>query len=144
VTQPFVALPLWLGNYYLWHLPPVYDAALRHQEWLIHLEHACYFATGILFWWPLVHDAPRRLASGGRAIYAFAAFVLAAPLGLLLVLLPKPAYSFYVHVRPRIWGLSPLADQEIAGVTMATEQALVLFVVFVYWLRRFLAEEGAI
>ena len=34
-------------------------------------------------------------------------------------------------------------DQEIAGVTMASEQALVLFVVFLYWFHRFLAEEGA-
>ena len=69
--------------------------------------------------------------------------MLAAPLGLLLALLPKPIYAFYVHARPRVWGLTPLADQEIAGVTMASEQAIVLFVVFVFWFRRFLAEEGA-
>ncbi len=143
VTHPAVALPVWLANYFFWHVPPVYDAALRHQSWLIHLEHGCYFATGILFWWPLVQDVPRRLASGARAAYAFASFVLAAPLGLLLALLPKAAYDFYDHV-PRLWGLSPLADQQIAGVTMAGEQAIVLFVVFLYWFRRFLAEEGAI
>ena len=76
-THPAVALPLWLANYFTWHVPPVYDAALRHQAWLIHIEHACYFATGILMWWPLVQDVPRRLASGARAAYAFAAFVLA-------------------------------------------------------------------
>ena len=115
----------------------------RHQAWRIHLEHACYFASGILFWWPLVQDLPRRLPSGARAAYAFAAFVLAAPLGLLLALVPRPAYSFYVHA-PRVWGLSPITDQQIAGVTMAAEQAIVLFVVFLYWFRRFLAEEGAI
>jgi cytochrome c oxidase assembly factor CtaG len=40
-------------------------------------------------------------------------------------------------------GASALTDQEIAGVTMASEQAVVLFVVFLYWFRRFLAEEGA-
>ncbi|HEX7625508.1 MAG TPA: cytochrome c oxidase assembly protein [Gaiellaceae bacterium] len=141
-THPAVALPVWLGNYFFWHVPPVYDAALDHQAWLIHLEHACYFATGILVWWPLLQDAPRRLRSGGRAAYAFASFVLAAPLGLLLALLPKPAYHYYEHA-PRLWGLSPLADQQIAGVTMASEQAVVLFVVFLYWFRRFLAEEGA-
>ncbi len=142
-TLPAVALPLWLGNYFIWHVPAVYDAALRHQAWLIHLEHGCYFATGLLFWWPLLQDVPRRLASGARAAYAFASFVLAAPLGLLLALVPKPAYDFYVHA-PRLWGLSPLVDQQIAGVTMAGEQAIVLFVVFLYWFRRFLAEEGAI
>ncbi|HEX4527246.1 MAG TPA: cytochrome c oxidase assembly protein [Gaiellaceae bacterium] len=141
-THPGVALPLWLANYFFWHAPPIYDAALRHQSWLIHSEHGCYFATGILFWWPLVQDLPRRLASGARAAYAFAAFVLAAPLGLLLALVPRPAYDFYVHA-PRLWRLSAITDQQIAGVTMAGEQAIVLFVVFLYWFRRFLAEEGA-
>jgi len=144
LTQPAVALPLWLGDYYAWHAPPVYDAALHHQSWLIHVEHACYFGTGLLVWWPLLHDVPRRLASGRRAVYAFAAFVLASPLGLLLALLPSPAYPFYVHARPRVWGLSPLADQQIAGVTMASEQAAVFFAVFLYWFRQFLAEEGAV
>ena len=143
LTQPAVALTIWLGSYYVWHIPAVYDAALRHQGSLIHLEHACYFGTGVLVWWPLVQDAPRRLPSGMRAGYAFAAFVLAAPLGLLLALLPRSIYSYYVAARPRVWGLTPLGDQELAGVTMAAEQALVLFVVFAYWFRRFLAEEGA-
>ena len=143
-TYPAVALPVWLADYFAWHVPAVYDAALDHQSWLIHVEHACYFATGLLFWWPLVHDLPRRLASGARAAYAFAAFLLASPLGLLFALLPKAVYPFYVHARPRIWGLSPLTDQEIGGVTMASEQAIVLFVVFLFWFRRFLAEEGAL
>jgi putative membrane protein len=143
LTHPAVALPLWVGNYFVWHAPAIYDAALQHQRSLIHLEHACYFGTGILMWWPLVQDEPRRLTSGARVVYAFAAFVLAAPLGLLLALLPRPVYSFYEDA-PRIWSLSPLADQELAGATMATEQAVVLFVVFAYWFRRFLHEEGAI
>jgi len=142
LVHPAVALPLWIVDYYAWHVPPVYDYALDHQSWLIHVEHACYFATGLLVWWPLVQDVPRRLASGARAAYAFAAFVLAAPIGLLLALLPRPAYDFYVDARPRVWGLSALTDQQIAGVTMASEQALVLFVVFLYWFRRFLSEES--
>jgi putative membrane protein len=142
VTHPAFALPVWLANYFTWHVPLIYDAALDHQSWLIHVEHACYFATGILVWWPLVQSAPRSLPSGARAAYAFAAFVLASPLGLLFALLPKAVYPFYVRA-PRLWGLSPLADQQIAGVTMATEQAVVLFVVFIYWFRRFLHEEGA-
>jgi cytochrome c oxidase assembly factor CtaG len=143
-VHPAFALPVWLANYFVWHVPAVYVAALEQQGRLIQLEHACYFATGILMWWPLVQDVPRRLASGARAAYAFAAFVLAAPLGLLLALLPRPIYDYYVDARPRVWGLSALTDQELAGVTMATEQAVVLFVVFLYWFRRFLAEEGAL
>jgi putative membrane protein len=143
LTHPGVALPLWLVDYFTWHVPFIYEAALGPHTWLVHVEHACYFATGILMWWPLVQDVPRRLPSGARAAYAFAAFLLASPLGLLLALVPKPIYDFYVDARPRVWGLSALADQQIAGVTMASEQAIVLFVVFLYWFRRFLAEEGA-
>jgi cytochrome c oxidase assembly factor CtaG len=142
LVHPAVALPLWVVNYFAWHAPPVYDYALEHQSWLIHVEHACYFATGLLMWWPLVHDVPLRLASGARAAYAFAAFVLAAPLGLLLALVPRPVYDYYLSAPRRVWGLSPLADQQVAGVTMASEQAIVLFVVFLFWFRRFLAEEA--
>jgi cytochrome c oxidase assembly factor CtaG len=142
-THPAVALPLWLVDYFAWHVPVVYQAALDEQTWLIHVEHACYFATGILMWWPLLQDLPRRLESGARAGYAFAAFLLASPLGLLLALLPKPIYDFYADARPRVWGLSAIADQQLAGITMASEQAAVLFVVFLYWFRRVLEEEGA-
>ena len=142
LTHPLVSLPVWLASYYTWHVPAVYDAALRHQSSLIHLEHACYFGTGVLVWWPLVQDAPRRLTTGFRAGYAFAAFALASPVGLLLALLPRAVYDYYVHA-PRLWGLTPLADQELAGATMAAEQAVVFFAVFAYWFRRFLIEEGA-
>jgi cytochrome c oxidase assembly factor CtaG len=81
-----------------------------------------------------------RFGSGTKALYLFGAFVLASPLGLLLALLPNAIYDFYEHV-PRLWGLSPLSDQQIAGVTMASEQAIVFFAVFAVYLRRFFAEE---
>ncbi len=137
-THPLVALPVWLAAYYAWHVPWAYDAALRHQWTILHAEHATYFAAGCLVWWPVVHG---RLTSGGKAVYLFGAFVLGSPLGLLLALLPNAVYGFYEHA-PRLWGLSPLADQQIAGVTMASEQAVVFFAVLTVYLRRFLQEES--
>jgi putative membrane protein len=137
LTHPFVALPIWLVTYFAWHLPWAYDAALRHQWTILHVEHACYFAAGCLVWWPVIHG---RRASGAKALYLFGAFVLASPLGLLLALLPSAVYTFYDHV-PRLWGLSPLADQQLAGTTMASEQAVVFFAVFAVYLRRFFLEE---
>jgi putative membrane protein len=142
LTHPAVALPLWIATYAAWHLPAAYDAALRHQSSLLHLEHATYFATGILFWWPVLQDAPRRLSYGARAVYVFAAFVLASPLGIVLSLLSRPAYDFYVDA-PGMWGLSDLADQQIAGVTMSVEQALVFFCVAAYFVLRQLRAEEA-
>jgi putative membrane protein len=141
LTHPLVALTLWLGTYFAWHVPVAYDAALRHQGSLIHVEHVCYFVAGFLFWWPALQDGPHRLASGTRAMYLFAAFVLASPLGLLLALIPRPVYGFYEHAH-RLWGLSPLTDQQIGGAAMALEQALVLFAAATYFFLRFLAGEA--
>ncbi len=141
LTHPGVALPLWLGNYIVWHLPWVYDTALENPSTLLHLEHALYFLTGILLWWSVVQDAPHRLGAGVRAGVVFAAFVLASPIGLMLALVPNEIYDFYALAHHRVWGLSVLEDQQIAGVLMAVEQAVVFFAVFAYWFLRFLSEE---
>ena len=140
LTHPLVALPLWLATYFVWHVPRAYDAALEHPIWLLHLEHLSYLAAGTLLWWPVVQEAPHRLSSGAKSLYVFAAFVLASPLGLLLALLPRTVYPFYDRA-PELWGLSHLADQQLAGVTMAAEQAVVFFAVFVTCLARHLREE---
>ena len=138
VRIPMVpALALWLATYFVWHLPWIYDAALRRPHWLLHLEHLTYLVAGIALWWPVIRGAQ---SSGVKALYLFAAFVLASPIGLVLALIPRPVYDFYAHA-PRTWGPGALADQQIAGVTMAVEQALVFFAVFAYYLSRFLQEE---
>ena len=126
---PAVALPLWLANYMVWHLPWLYDAALRNPNTLLHLEHAMYFLTGLAMWWCVFQDEPHRLGSGARAGYLFAAFVLGSPVGLVMALVPDPIYDFYVEAHHRVWGLEPLEDQQLAGMLMALEQALVFFVV---------------
>jgi cytochrome c oxidase assembly factor CtaG len=135
--RPLAAISLWTGTYLVWHLPWLYDAALRHPHSLLHLEHVTYLLAGIAVWWPVIHGT---LPAGAKAAYLFAAFVLVSPLGLLLALVPRPVYSFYAHA-PRTWGPGPLADQQIAGVTMAMEQAIVFFAVFAHYLLRFLQEE---
>lgn len=139
-VSPVPALLLWLANYGVWHLPWIYDAALRNPHTLLHLEHALYFATGVLLWWPIVHGIH---SPGFKAGYLFAAFALASPIGLLLALIPEAIYDFYVDAPERLWGLSPLVDQQIAGVTMALEQAVVFFAVFALYVSRFFREQDA-
>jgi len=141
LTHPAIALPLWLANYMLWHLPWLYDTALEHPHSLLHLEHALYFATGVAMWWSVVQDEPHRLGAGARAGVVFAAFVLGSPIGLVLALVPDAIYDFYVDAPERLWGLTALEDQQIAGILMAFEQAVVFFTVFAFWFLRFLAEE---
>ncbi len=138
-VPPLPALVLWVVNYGVWHLPWLYDAALRHPHSLLHLEHALYFGTGVLLWWPVVHEP---LPSGLKAAYLFAAFLLASPIGLVLALVPEPIYSFYAD-GPGLWGLSPILDQQIAGVSMAAAEAVVFFAAFAFFFVRFFAEQDA-
>jgi putative membrane protein len=136
-VPPIPALLAWVVNYGVWHLPWVYDSALHHPHTLLHLEHALYFGTGILLWWPIVHGT---MSAGAKAAYLFAAFLLASPIGLMMALVPEPIYDFY-EAAPRLWGLSPILDQQIAGVSMAAAEAIVFFAVFAYFIARFFAEQ---
>ena len=141
LTQPFVALPLWVLTYAAWHVPALYDAALRRPNWLLPLEHATYVLVGVLFWWCVWQNEPHRLSSGMRAGYVVAAFVLSAPLGLVLALVPNAIYDAYASAPERVFDLSRLEDQQLGGMTMAAEQSLVFFGVFAYWFLRFLSEQ---
>ena len=102
-VPPLLALALWVVNYGVWHLPWIYDAALRHPHSLLHLEHALYFLTGVVLWWPVVHG---DLSAGAKAAYLFAAFALASPIGLMMALVPEPIYDFYVEA-PEAVGAVP-------------------------------------
>jgi cytochrome c oxidase assembly factor CtaG len=139
LTNPLVALPLWLATYYTWHVPWIYDGALTHLHSVLHAEHATYFVAGMLMWWPVVHG---RWSDGVKALYLFAAFLLASPLGLLLALLPKPVYGFYERA-PHLW-VGHLTDQQLAGLSMAVEEAIVFFGVFTIYLARFLRHEAIV
>jgi len=88
-------------------------------------------------WWPVVHG---RYSAGAKAAYLFAAFVLASPLGLLMALIPRAIYPFYVHA-PRLWGLSPVHDQNLGGVLMTAEQSAVFLTAVAFTLLRLLDEE---
>jgi putative membrane protein len=140
LTRPVVALPLWLGGYLVWHIPVAYDAALGNHA-LLHLEHLTYLLTGVLLWWPVLQSRPWSLSSGAKSAYLFTAFVFASPLGLLLALLPGPIYDFYVEA-PRLWGLTPLADQQLAGIAMAVSESVVFFAMFTVFFVRFMAGEA--
>ena len=112
---------------------------MRHPHSLLHLEHALNLGTGVLLWWPVVHGSLER---GGKAAYVSAPSSFASPIGLMMALVPDPIYEFYEQA-PRLWGLSPILDQQIAGVSMAAAEAVVFFAVFAVFFTRFFAEQDA-
>jgi cytochrome c oxidase assembly factor CtaG len=139
LASPVTAILVWLGTMYLWHIPALYDAATRDP--LLHaVEHLSFFAAGIALWWPLVQPIPMRRALTGLQPLGYIAAAKGglAALGLFLAWSSSAHYPFYEHV-PRIWGLTAVEDQNVAGVIMMVEQSLTLVLVMVWVFIRMLA-----
>lgn len=131
LTHPFVALPLWAGNLWLWHLPFLYDAALRHD--VVHsLEHLCFFAGGLLLWTSLLGllPGPRWFGPGARLGALGFVWLVGIPLANLFIFSNRAYYPPYVHA-PRTWGLSAVADQRAGGGVMLVEMMIVAAIAFV-------------
>lgn len=119
----WMALGFWLAVWYLLHIPAYYDYALRNT-WALGFEHLLFVLAGLVFWWPEL--TPGHLSYGEKVVYLFAAFLLISPLDLVLALSGSAVYSFYLHT-PKLWGLSPLEDEQIGAITMTIEQNIILF-----------------
>ena len=136
LPRPWLALPCWLGVWYLVHLPAFYDAALRHV-WLLNVEHALLIGAGLAFWWAVFGGG---LSTVGALAYLGIAFVASSFLGLAFIFSSSPFYDFYAHA-PRLWGLSAAKDQNLGGILMNAEQTAVFLSALAYFLVRLLNEE---
>jgi cytochrome c oxidase assembly factor CtaG len=139
LTRPLVALPLWLAVWYGVHLPAFYDFALRHP-WLLNLEHGALVFAGLVFWWPVFSREPQRLSTPANLAYLGAAYIGSAFLSLALIFSGRAFYGFY-EAAPRLWGLSPVKDQNLGGILMNAEQLIVFFAALSYFLLKLLSEE---
>jgi cytochrome c oxidase assembly factor CtaG len=131
-------LPIWLAAWYCTHIAVFYDWALR-TGWGLNVEHGILIAVGLLFWWPIVSG---RLAPPAGLGYLAVAFVGSSFLGLAYIFSSSPFYAFYEHA-PRLWGLSPIRDQNLGGILMNGEQTLVFLIAIGWFVLRLLDEEHA-
>jgi cytochrome c oxidase assembly factor CtaG len=118
LTHPLTALPLFVGATWFWHLPAVYDWALRSDA-LHYLQHACFLGTALVFWYAVVRPYPSR---PGWSLWLLVPYLILADvqntiLSALLTFSDRVLYPYYTQV-PRVGGVSVLEDQSIAGVLM--------------------------
>jgi putative membrane protein len=141
LANPLVALPLWAVNLYAWHLPFLYDAAVRHDS--VHaLEHVCFFTGGVIMWLPVLETlpAPEWFGTGAKLGYVAVVRAVETVLGNVFFWAGATFYPVYEH-REKLWGLSPLADQGLAGAVMMIEGSIVTLVAL-SWLFLRMAGEG--
>lgn len=115
VGRPVPAALLHGAAMWVWHAPPLFDAAMTSEP-LHQLEHACFFLTALLFWSAVFRAvrSPSRRIEGAAAIVV--TLIQGGLLGALLTLAGRPLYG---HGDAALaWGLTPLADQQLAGLVM--------------------------
>lgn len=122
---------------YAWHSPPLFEAAERHEA-LHALEHFSFFATSFLFWWVAFHRPP----GGNHGLAFLLVFTGAIPMNILSALMVfsgSPWYEF-AGPGPRTWGLSPIEDQQLAGVVMWVAGEVIYVLVAAVLFARWMAE----
>jgi cytochrome c oxidase assembly factor CtaG len=132
LAHPAVALPLWVVNLYVWHLPVLYQAALRHPA--IHvLQHLCFLGFGINMWMALLGPLPKPAWFGtlGRLGYVIAVRLAGAILANVLLWAGSAAYPFY-DGRTEHYGISALQDTNVAGGVMMVEGSVVTICLFAW------------
>jgi cytochrome c oxidase assembly factor CtaG len=132
LAHPAFAVMLYASVMWLWHIPGMYDAALRNTN--VHaLEHICFGLAGGLYWWHLLSPIRGRLRLGGMGpvLYMVSTKLLVGLLGIGLAFSPTALYPYYVH-HAHIWGLTAGQDQNLAGLVMALEQSIVMGIALVW------------
>jgi putative membrane protein len=141
LSHPAVAFPLWAVDLYVWHLPTLYEAALRHPT--VHaLEHAMFIGFGINMWMCLVGPLPTPAWFGnlGKLLYIVAVRLTGSVLGNIFVWSGTVFYPYYLH-GDAAHRISPLADQSVAGAIMMVEESILTLGLFC-WLFLRTAREG--
>ena len=126
LLRPWVSFLVWAVVFAAWHYPSAYDYVLDHQ--VVHdLQHVTFVIAGVLVWTQLLDPARRgELRRSGRIALAVALFVSGQVLADVLIFSFDPLYPAYAAQDERLLGLSPLADQQFAGVVMMVEQTITL------------------
>ena len=118
LTQPLVCWLAFAAATWGWHLPAGFQLALRSDGWHV-AEHACFFTTALMFWYPVVQPWP-SVARWPR--WAMIPYLLLADgqntiLAALFMFSGRLIYPYYATA-PRIAGFTPLGDQIVAGAIM--------------------------
>lgn len=142
LTLPMIALPLWIANLFIWHIPVLYEGAVTNEA-LHALQHTCFIGFGILMWMPIAGPlpVPGWFGGGAQVVYTLVARLAGAALGNVLMWAGTPLYPVYAPGQ-EYWGISPLTDQGTAGVIMMAEGGLVTLAVLAWTLLRWAARDA--
>ncbi|MBJ7347706.1 MAG: cytochrome c oxidase assembly protein [Thermoleophilaceae bacterium] len=141
LSHPLVALPFWLINLYLWHLPVLFDAALAN-DYLHVIEHGMFFIAGFNLWMALIGPMPqpRWFGNVAKLLYVVLAFFAMMILGNVLVWSGSVFYDSY-NTTASHWGMTAVADQNVAGAVMMIIDSIFTLFLFAWLFMRWARED---
>jgi cytochrome c oxidase assembly factor CtaG len=142
LAHPAVVWLAFAGGTVAWHLPALYQLALASEAWH-HTQHACFLATGLLFWWVVISPLPARARGPGWAMVLalLLADVQNTVLSAWLTFSDRVLYPAYEAV-PSPWGIPALADQSTAGVIMWVPGSIAFLIPAAWIVLRALSPRG--
>ena len=115
LTRPIVAAILHGAAIWVWHIPILFEAALRIE--LVHwIQHLSFLITALFFWWTVL-ERPLTRPAGTAMLVLFVTALHTGFLGILITFARRPIYALQ-SADAAGWNLTPLADQQLAGLIM--------------------------
>jgi putative membrane protein len=145
VTLPLVCFAVFNAVQVVTHLPSTVDFALTNH-WFHPIVHVGLVASALLMWWPILSpiDELPKLSYPLQMAYLFVQSLIPAVLAAFLTFSRNAFYSYY-ETAPRLWGLTPIEDQQFAGFVMKIVGSLILWgfigYAFFRWYQRDLADQ---
>ncbi len=124
LTGPVAAWLLFVGTFLFWHWPAAFRWAAGNEASRL-LEHVTILGTAFLFW-SVALARKRGLSYGARALFVMTAAVATDLPGVIMVFAPQAICSM-PHENSLRWGLTPLEDQQLAGLLMWVPANLAFF-----------------
>ena len=136
ITAPLAVFLLHAAALWIWHVPALFEAALRHEG--VHaLQHLSFVLTAALFWWGMMHGRYGRIGYGVAVLYVFLTAIHSSVLGALLTVAPSLWYPSYAP-SAATWRVNALDDQQLAGLLMWVPSGVIFIVLglalFAAWL----------
>jgi putative membrane protein len=142
LTRPLPAIALYAVGLIAWHLPAPYNLALEVHGWHV-VEHLVLLATAVVGWWPIASPS-RRLPPLPYAAQLLYLFVFGMPMTVVAAMITaaeRLLFPLYA-VAPRLFDLTPLADQRLGGVIMWVPSGLIPLAAFTLVFFRWVAAEA--
>ena len=135
IRQPLVAIPVFVVVLYAWHVPALFEGALRSD--LLHaVQHQSFVATSLLVWWAAIEPKRRRLRGELWKIgHILGARLGSMMLGMAFIVMRAPLYVDFYREKGQPYNLTGLQDQQIAGGLMLTFDTAVMLwaLAFFFW-----------